>query len=455
MREDIKDLWALLKSTLSSPAPQFAENIDDELLDSDRQARYFGYAVVFMVFVVFGGWAAFAPLESAARGAGTVQVEGNRKPVQHLEGGIVEQILVSNGDYVSAGQPLLHLDATQLTADQSIVQSRLWAKRATVDRLLSERNYSDSVTFSADLLSVLDQRAQTAIASEQALFNARRADRLGEVAVLKKRIAQLEQQIHGSSAVVDAKKTVAESLRSEIADLATLLKEGYVDKQRIRQLDRSLAQTLGEIADLEAKVAAAQVAAEEARLQILQLTKRFITQVVDELAKSQDELFDLEQRYRVVSDRVSRSTVRAPTSGYVMALIPNSVGAVVGSGEQLLEVVPDVEKLIVDVQMSPMDIDRIRVGQEAEVRFAVFKDSYTITGELVRISADSMIDEITGSAYYEAKVELLESDMELLGGYELVPGMPADVLVKTGSRTLLGYITSPLQRMFENSLIED
>ena len=102
-----------------------------------------------------------------------------------------------------------------------------------------------------------------------------------------------------------------------------------------------------------------------------------------------------------------------------------------------------------------MDIDRIRVGQEAEVRFAVFKDSYTITGELVRISADSMIDEITGNAYYEAKVELFESDMELLGGYELVPGMPADVLVKTGSRTLLGYITSPLQRMFENSLIED
>ena len=145
-----------------------------------------------------------------------------------------------------------------------------------------------------------------------------------------------------------------------MADLATLLKEGYVDKQRIRQLDRSLAQTLGEIADLEAKVAAAQVAAEEARLQILQLTKRFITQVVDELATSQDELFDLEQRYRAISDRVSRSTVRAPASGYVMALKPNSVGAVVGSGELLLEVVPDVEKLVIDVQMSPMDIDRIR-----------------------------------------------------------------------------------------------
>ena len=138
-----------------------------------------------------------------------------------------------------------------------------------------------------------------------------------------------------------------------------------------------------------------------------------------------------------------------------MALKPNTIGAVVGSGEPLLEIVPDVEKLVIDVRMSPMDIDRIRIGQEAEVRFAVFKDSYTITGELVKISADAMVDETNGSTYFEAKVELFENDMMLLGGYELVPGMPADVLVKTGSRTLLGYITSPLNRMFENALIED
>ncbi len=455
MRVELKELWDVVSSIIKSPLPQFAQVLGDDVLDSDRQARNFGYTLLIVVFVGFGSWAIFAPLESAARGAGTVQVEGDRKPVQHLEGGIVDQILVANGDYVVEGEPLLQLNATQVLAEQSIVRGQLWAKWAAIDRLLSERDNDEVVVFRDKLLLVSDQRAQTAIASEQALFSARRADRLGEVAVLEQRISQLEQQIEGSTAVVDAKSTVAESLRGEISDLAALLEEGYVDKQRIRQLDRSLAQTLGEIADLEAKVSAAEVGAEEARLKILQLTKRFITEVVDELAKSQDELFDLEQRYRVVSDRVSRSTVRAPASGYVMALKPNSVGAVVGSGEQLLEVVPDVEKLVVDVQMSPMDIDRIRVGQEAEVRFAVFKDSYTITGELVRISADSMIDEITGNAYYEAKVELLESDMELLGGYELVPGMPADVLVKTGSRTLLGYITSPLQRMFENSLIED
>lgn len=455
MREELAEFWSLVKSTATAPMPSFAAGIEDSILESDRRVRRFGYAVVLLVFVGFGGWAIFAPLESAARGVGTVQVEGNRKPIQHLEGGIVDEILVANGDYVAKGQPLLHLESTQILAEQSIIQGRLWAKRATVDRLLSERDDLESVTFSAELLAVSDERAKTAIASEQALFNARRSDRMGEVAVLEQRIAQLEQQVEGSRAVVEAKTSVADSLKVEIADLTTLLEDGYVDKQRIRQLDRSLAQTLGEIADLQAKITTARVGVEEARLRILQLSKRFVTQVVDELTNSQDELFDLEQRQRAIVDRVTRATVRAPASGYVMALKPNTVGAVVGSGEPLLEIVPDVEKLVVDVQMSPMDIDRIRIGQEAEVRFSVFKDSYTITGELVKISADAMTNELNGSTYYEAKVELYESDMALLGDYELVPGMPADVLVKTGSRTLLGYITSPLQRMFENSLIED
>jgi epimerase transport system membrane fusion protein len=296
---------------------------------------------------------------------------------------------------------------------------------------------------------------QAAIDNERALFQARRAGRIGEIAVLEQKIEQLEQKIVGTTAVVKAKQSIVQSLEMEISDLNELLEDGYVDKQRIRQLDRTLAENLGGVAELQAQIAAAHVAAEEARLNIKQLTKRFITTVVDELTVRQDELFDLEQQYAAITDRVDRSTIRSPAAGYVMALEPNTAGAVIAPGAQLLEIVPDVGKYVIDVQMSPMDIDRIRIGQEAEVRFAVFKDSYTVTGELIEISADAILSETTGQTFYEAKVKPFDDDLLLLGDEKLVPGMPAEILVKTGSRTLLGYITSPLQRMFENALLED
>lgn len=455
MSESLRQFAQLIKDVLQGPVPETADSFDESVLESDRKTRLTGYWVVAVVFGGFGLWAAVAPLESAARGQGTVQVDGNRKPIQHYEGGIVSEIFVASGDYVVVGQPLIQLDTTQAQAEQRIVEGRAWAKAALVARLVSERDGNSKVVFSSDLLTQDDERARAAIANESALFRARLADRVGEIAVLNQRIAQLRNQIEGISAVIDAKEQVASSLQVERSELAQLLAEGYVDKQRIRQLERSLAETLGELADLNAQVSAAKVAIEETELQILQLHKRFKTQVVDALTTAQEELYDMQQRLLAINDRLQRTLISAPATGYILGLKPNVMGAVVAPGEELMAIVPDVEKLMIDAKMSPMDIDRIRIGQEAEVRFAVFKDAYTITGELVKVSADSLVDEATGQPYFEAKVELLEDDLVLLGEYQLVPGMPADVLVKTGNRTLLGYLTSPLQRMFENSLIED
>ena len=455
MREAIRQFIDVTKRVLSEPIPAAADNFDESVLESDRRTRVLGYWIVAIVFGGFGLWAAIAPLESAARGQGTVQVEGNRKPLQHYEGGMVAEIFVASGDYVKEGQPLIQLDTTQAQAEQRIIEGRVWAKRALVDRLISERDDLDSIVFQSWLLDQTDERAQIAVASERALFDARRADRLGEIAVLQQRISQLTSQIDGALAVTEAKNQVAASLQSERVELEDLLEQGYVDKQRIRQLERSLAQTLGELAELGAQVAAAKVAIEETELTILQLDKRFRMQVVDALTASQDELYDMQQRLLAINDRLSRTLISAPASGYVLGLKPNVRGAVIAPGDELMSIVPDVDQLVIDAKMSPMDIDRIKVGQEAEVRFAVFKDAYTITGELVKVSADSLRDEATGETYFEAKVELLSEDLALLGEEKLVPGMPADVLVKTGNRTLLGYLTSPLQRMFENSLIED
>jgi len=451
----LKEYFESIRKVLTDPLPYVAENFETHVLESDQNERRFGYAVVVLVFFVFGAWAALAPLESAALGRGTVQVEGNRKPIQHLEGGIVSEVYVSNGDYVGESEILIQLDRTQIATQKSIIEGRGWAKQAAVARLESERDGLDAVAFPADLAAQEDQRARTAISNETALFKARQVDKAGEIAVIESRILQLSEQISGSQAVLKAKESVVSSLETEVADLRQLLTEGYVDKQRIRTLERTLAQTLGEIADLKAGMAAVKVSIEEAELQILQVKKRFITQVVDSLTRAQEELYDLYQQQGAIVDRVDRSSIRAPASGYVLAFKASTPGVVIAPGQEIMSIVPDIGRLIISAELSPLDIDRIRVGQEAEVRFAVFKDAYTVTGTLIKVSADSLIDEVTGQPYFEAKVALHEEDLYLLGDDNLVPGMPADVLIKTGSRTLLGYLTSPLQRMFEYSFIEE
>ena len=233
---------------------EFGAATSSETVDSDRHLRRFGNLTVLAVFGGVGMWAVWAPIEGAAIGSGVVQVDGNRKSVQHLEGGIVSSISVSNGDYVEAGDILLRLDDTQILAEKNIVEGRYWARQATVDRLVAERDELLTFEFSPSLEKELDVRAKFAMDNETALFKARLADRAGEIEVLRQRVAQLESRVTGSSAVLLAKQDVAESLATEVSDLKELLDDGYVDKQRILQLERALAESLGEIDELKAQV---------------------------------------------------------------------------------------------------------------------------------------------------------------------------------------------------------
>jgi epimerase transport system membrane fusion protein len=412
-------------------------------LDTERNIRRIGYGVVLCLVAVIFIWGTVAPIQSAALAPGIVQVEGKRKPVQHLEGGMIAEIPVANGESVEAGQPLLMLDTTRTLAEREILQGRLYNQQAAVDRLQAERDNLSKVAFSAMLVdaSSLDSRALSAISSERALFAARSADLRAEEAVLV-------SQRKGLGLVMGSRQVVEESLRQEITDLQELLDEGYVDKQRLRELERSRTQTLGELADLEVSI-------EETGLRISQLQTRFKKEVVDELAMTLEALYDIKQQFAAAEDKVQRATIRAPIAGTVLNLIPNTIGAVIRSGETLLEIVPNIDNLVIDARVSPMDIDRVSIGQAAEIRFSVFKDAYMVSGVLTRLSPDRLVDQETGMPYYSAEIKLLEEDLFLLDGMSLVPGMPAEVLIKTGQRTMLGYVTSPMSRTFSRSLIED
>jgi epimerase transport system membrane fusion protein len=423
---------------------------------SDRLPRFIGAIILLIAFGGFGLWALFAPLDSAALAPGVVTVKSYRKTVQHLEGGIVSEILVTEGQLVERGQTLLVLDATQAKAELGILKGQYFTARARENRLAAERDSLESIELSEDL-DVGDPRALEAVRNEQQIFAARRSDRLGEIEVLEQRIMQLESQIHGLQALTSSKTEIINSYNEEVADLSELLVDGYVDKQRLRELQRSRSRSIGEVADHRAAIAQAKVQIGETQLQILQLNKRFTTEVVDQLAQTQANVYDLRERISAIEDRVRRTIIAAPVGGIVLGMNTHTIGGVIRSGDTLLDIVPELAELVVDAHVSPIDIDRITLGMEATIRFSAFNNATTpiIHGTLTKISADRLVDEHTGNPYYLARMEVSEEGKENLGSLILVPGMPAEVLIKTGERTFFDYLIQPARNAFARSLIED
>lgn len=427
-----------------------------ELDVSDKAPRLIGLLILFVTFGMFGTWAAVAPLDSAALAPGVVTVKTYRKTVQHLEGGIVNEILVRDGDQVAAGEVLLVLDDTQTQAELGIVKGQMIAALAQEARLQAERDGREEIAF-PDSFARNDPRVEEAVLSESQVFTARMNSHLGEIGVLEQRMTQIDEQVRGLQAIIRSKDELMKSYRDEVRDLSELLSDGFVDKQRLRDLERRVSELEGEMADNRSNIAQAKMRRGETELQILQLKKDFHTEVVNQLSEVQSKLFDLRERERALTDRVERTVVRAPEAGMVLGMKVHTVGGVVRSGEPILDIVPAASDLIIEAQVSPIDIDRVSTGKLADIRFSAFKSATTpvIEGEVTQISADRLTNEQTGMPYYLARVELTDKGRELLGPLLLIPGMPAEVLINTGERTLLEYLVQPATNAFARSFIED
>ncbi len=422
-----------------------------------RRTRLVGVLIVLVTFGGFGGWAALAPLQSAAVAPGIVTVKGSRKSVEHLEGGIVWELLIKDGDLVQAGQLLISLDDTQARAQLEMAMSQYYAVKAMESRLFAERDGLASIEFDAVLADGADPRAADAMLSQQQVFEARRNAHEGEIAVLEQRIEQLAQQVQGARGLMAGKQRLEASFREEYGDYAGLQAQGYTDKQRLRELERNLANTEGEVAELVSEVARLEISAGETRLEILQLQKAFHTSVVEQLGEVQIQVFDLEERIRATADRAERTRIRSPVDGVVVGMDVTTLGEVVKPGETLLYVVPNAEELIVEARVDPADIDRVSSGQPADIRFSSFSSATTpvIDGQVTSLSADALRDESSGLAYYLARVEVTPEGYDMLDELELVPGMPAEVLINTGSRSMLAYLTQPVRNAFARSMLEE
>jgi len=437
--------------------PQLVPNQEPAQFDPDLNSHKKFGVLLFIALFGFGGiWAATAPIDGAALAPGIVTVRSYSKIVQHLEGGIIDQIFVENGARVSEGDPILNLDSTQSLAQLEIANNEFIALRALEIRLIAERDGLSTLDYPIEFLDLGD-RAVEETSGQVEIFNARRSALDSGIQVLEQRIEQLKSQIIGLTALRESKDILAKSFEEESEDIRALLGQGFSDKTRLRGLERNVATFLGEAAELHASISATEVQVGETQLQIIQQEREFRNQVVTELSGVQTNINGVMERITALQDIVSRTAVRAPESGIVNGLQVHTIGGVISPGMRIVDIVPQEDDLIIEAEVAPVDIDRVEVGQNATVRFSTFGIGTvpTIYGEVINISADSMVNQTTNIPYYLARVEVPPASLEQLGDLVLIPGMPAEVFIATGERTFLEYLFKPFSNSIARGFRED
>ncbi len=418
----------------------------------------FGMLLIFLLFGIFGIWSTIAPIDSAAVATGKVIVDSNKKTIDHLEGGIIEDILVSEGMTVDEGQLLIRLDDTAPRARLDLYKGQFISAQATEARLIAERDNLDQVEFPETLLNQRDDPDVVAnLDSQLRLFETRREAVDGRIKILSQKINQTQEEIKGLEQQIKSSDEQLALLSEEIADVRYLLKSGNAAKTRLLALERRAAEIRGQKAERQSLIARAYQTINEAKIEKYNIKTEFLNEVVTELRETQSTMSDLEEQMRAAQDVVKRIDIRAPIAGEVTGLNVHTIGGVIGPGQPIMDIVPSEDRLIVEARVKPQDIDVVRKGLTARVRLTAYKTRQVppVEGTVTTVSADRLEDERTGEIYFAARVAIDDEELEKLeGNVKLSPGMPADVLIVTGSRTLFAYLMSPISESFNKAFRE-
>ncbi|MFQ6558289.1 HlyD family type I secretion periplasmic adaptor subunit [Pseudomonas sp. Lb2C1-1] len=422
---------------------------DQEANLTDSLSRHLRWGAVSLVVLLGGGltWAASTSLSGAVIATGVVAVEGSVKTVQHPTGGVVAELLVKEGQTVAAGDVLLRLDATLPAASQAIVSKSLNQAWARLARLEAERDNASEVTVPKELLSRLSvEEAKTVMASEQQLFIDRRASREGQKKQLRERVQQLNETIAGHDLQQKTKLEEIELIDSEYQAVKKLFDKGMMTLDRVNALARGIARLRGERGQLMASIAEARGKIAETELQRLQVDQTFRSEVSQELRDLLARQGELIEREITASDQLKRIDITSPIAGRVQQLAVHTIGGVISPAEGLMQIVPADDELLVEAKISAQDIDQLTVGQSATLRLSAFNRSTTpeLTGTVVRLSADLIQDERTGVGFYRAGIKIPQSELAKLQGLALVPGMPVESMIQTGSRNVMSYLLKPI-----------
>ncbi|MFA5455066.1 MAG: HlyD family type I secretion periplasmic adaptor subunit [Sulfurimonas sp.] len=419
----------------------------------DSSIIAFGLGLIFVVFILIGGWMAFAPLASSSVASGKVSADFGKKTIQHLEGGIVEAIYVKDGDSVKKDQVLIKLSDVQIKAQLDILQAQYQDAIALFSRLKAQRDGSANIEFPRELTD------ENVIKNQKNIFISTNKSIEDETAITNNRIVQLQSQIDGLSSLVNSKQNRLKSISEEILEWEDLYKQRLVDKLKIRELQREQNMVEGDLANTKSEIAKLKEQINEVKTQKLLREKEFKNETLQKFVEAETRISDLKSKIIANEDVLSRTTITSPIDGTILGLNLYTVGGVISPGKPLLEVIPQDAKLLVIAKVQTTDIDKVRVGLLADIMFPAFnmKQAHPIEGKVIHVSADAFMDEASKMPYYEAKIEVTKDGLELLKEYDfvLVSGMPADVMIKIGDRTALSYLVKPFTDMLDRSFNEE
>ena len=446
---------AFLKRIFETP-PKIEENVAlDPLKD---RAMWIGGTVVGGALLIFILWGSLAPLAQGVVATGIVEVAGENKTVQHLEGGIVKEMFVREGDTVAAGETLLVIDDTKPRAEQDLLEARYYGALAEIDRLTAELYGREEIQFSREFEPLRgDVRIEEIIQAETDLFKERRIQHAGEIEILNSRVEQLGEKVRGLQARGDAARQEKALLEKEVATLEGLAEKDYASEEELTQQRLNLAQIRGQEGQIGAEIAEAQLAIGETRQQVIQLKNDYRTELSTNLTDARNLVFESGDRLAAVRDQVARTRVPAPQEGKVINMQVHTVGGVVPAGEPIMNIVPEDDTLIVEAQVRPTDVDNVRVGQEARLRITPFKQRATpeLKGEVILVSADIFTDDKTQTQYYLARIAIPEEELAKLGERDIRPGFPVEVTFSGSSRTLVQYLADPIADALRRGMKEE
>lgn len=452
-----------MSSTLSLKTSTAVGEVTDadvlETVTDTRSTIRLGLWILVVGFGMFLAWAIWAPLDEGVVAPSTVSIETRRKTIQHLQGGLVQKVLAHEGQMVKAGDVLAVLDDATTRAGYETIRQAYLSQRATESRLLAELSGATSITLHPDLADSNEAAAQQHTTVQSQLFASRRAAQQAELGAAEQQIVGLEGAIAGMLQMLESRRAQASLQQRQMSSVKELANDGFAPRNQALQLEQVQAELRASIAELESNIQRGRNGIAETQLRIAQRRQEYLKEITAQLADVRREVQAYQERLVAITADLGRTEIRAPVNGQVVGLTMSSLGGVVTPGQRLMDIVPIGEALLLDARVPPTVIDRVKQGDPAEVRFTAFANApqLVVHGKVVSLSHDAISEQTAMGviSYYLGRVEITPEGMKALGNRNLQPGMQAEVLIKTGERSLLTYLLHPLTKRIAAAMTEE